>query len=361
MVFRRAPLPHRERRGEGRGIGTRPLTLPSPPGGRGVSFGGLVILGVVLVAGAFAQAAGEPAQVPGETTRDDRAGVPRRIITLAPNAAQIICALGEGERIVGVDRFCVEPPELKERPRIGGLFDPNLEKIVALRPDLLVLRGHQETIEQLCRQRGIRVFYDRTERLADVTANVRALGELLQRRAEAEALACDFDERLQKIKERYRDLPRLRVLLTVAPQADDFAHLMTTGKGTFLDEMIELAGGVNVFGHLEVSYPEVSLEEVIARRPEVIIEMLPEEEPDPVTLERWRARWQTLPHVPAVVSGRVHIVTDDQALIPSLRYVEIIEQVARRIHGGSKENTGGTPVPREAAERPVNAESDVGH
>ncbi|HNQ23165.1 MAG TPA: helical backbone metal receptor [Phycisphaerae bacterium] len=338
-------------------MGTRPLTLPSPPGGRGVSFAGLVIMGVAWAAGASAQAAGgpaqagEPARVPVEATEDASGAVPRRIITLAPNAAQIICALGEGERIVGVDRFCVEPPELKDRPRIGGLFDPNLEKIVALRPDLLVLRGHQGAIEQLCRRRGIAVFYDRTERLADVTANVRALGELLQRRAEAEALARGFDERLEKISERYRDQPRPRVLLTVAPQADDFVHLLTAGKGTFLDEMIELAGGVNVFGQLEVTYPEVSLEEIIARRPEVIIEMLPEEDSGPATAERWRRRWQRLPHVPAVVSGRVHIITDDQALIPSLGYVEIIEKVARLIHAESDESAGGRPC-RNAGARP---------
>ena len=75
---------------------------------------------------------------------------PKRIITISPNSAESICDLGACDRIVGVDKFCVYPPSLQHRPRVGGLFDPDLEKIVALRPDLVVLRGHSDTLERLC-------------------------------------------------------------------------------------------------------------------------------------------------------------------------------------------------------------------
>ena len=258
--------------------------------------------------------------------------IPRRIVTIAPNAAEVICALGAGEAIVGVSKFCVYPPELVSRPRVGGLFDPNLEKIVALRPDLIVLRGHNEEVEQLCKARGIRVFQDRTEKLEDVTNNVKALGRLLHREEQAQQLVGDYEARLAAVRARTAPLKRPRVLLTVSRNADELANILTAGKGAFLDEMVTIAGGTNVFGHVDAPYPQVALEEIAARRPEVILEMMPEAEPGEEANQRRLAQWQSLATIPAVATGRIHFITDDHALIPSLRYVEIIERVSRLLH-----------------------------
>ena len=256
----------------------------------------------------------------------------RRIVTIAPNAAEIICALDAGERIVGVSKFCVYPPELKERPRVGGLFDPDLEKIVALRPDLVVLRGQNEAVERLCRARGIAIYRDKTDTLAGVETCIVELGQLLGRRDQAAALVKRFRSSIEAVRRRTADQARPRVFLTVSRRPDRLANLLTTGRGTFLNEMLEIAGGINVFGHLDMAYPQVSLESIIARRPDVIIELMPEVTLTAALKRDMQAQWRKVGSFPAASGGRIFIVTDEHCLIPSLRYVEIIERVSRILH-----------------------------
>ncbi len=263
---------------------------------------------------------------------DRRPAPPRRIITIAPNAAEVICALGACDAIVGVSKFCVYPPQLKKRPKVGGLFDPDLEKIVALRPDVVVLRGRSERLEELCRRRGIEMHLDETETLRDVETSITRLGRLVGRTDKATELVDQFRRRLDAIRKRTANRKRPRVLLTVSRLPDRLANLLTTGRGTFLDEMIEIAGGINVFGHLDMAWPQVSVEGIVARRPEVIIELMPEVELTLVLEKRMLAQWRQVGSVPAVVGGRVLFVNDDHCLIPSPRYVEIIDKVSRILH-----------------------------
>ena len=264
--------------------------------------------------------------------RGSPGAVPQRIITIAPNSAEIICALGACERIVGVSKFCVYPSELANRPRVGGLFDTDLEKIVALRPDLVVLRGRSESVEQLCTRLGVEVYYDRTERLADIERCIVELGRRLGRVREADGLVKGIRGRLEAVRKRVAGKPRPRVLLTVSRRPEGIANLLTTGKGTFLGEMLDIAGGENAFGHLDMAWPQVSSEAVVARRPGVIIELLPELELTPELEQQLRDQWKGLGPIPAVAHRRIHFVTDDHALIPSPRYVEIIEKVSRILH-----------------------------
>lgn len=258
--------------------------------------------------------------------------VPQRIITIAPNSAEIICALGACDAIVGVSKFCVYPPELQRRPQVGGLFDPDLEKIATLRPDLVVLRGRNEPVEQLCRNRGIAIYKDKTERLADIETCVAQLGARLHRTKEAQEVVKQFRARLDTIRKRTADRPRPRVLLTISRQPDRLGNLLTAGKGSFLDEMVKVAGGENIFGDLDMAYPQVSTEAIIARRPEVILELMPEINLTAKLKAQMLEQWHKLGTIPAVAGGRVHFVVDDNCLIPSLRYVEIIDKVSRILH-----------------------------
>ncbi|MFQ5495954.1 MAG: ABC transporter substrate-binding protein, partial [Phycisphaerae bacterium] len=261
-----------------------------------------------------------------------RIDVPQRIITIAPNAAETICALGACDRIIGVSKFCVYPPELGNRPLVGGLFDPDLEKIIALRPDLVVLRGRSESLQRMCRDRGIAVYEDKTDTFDGVGRCAGELGERLGLTSEARRVVRGFRERLAAIRQRTRGLPRPRVFLTVARRPDRLAGLLTTGRGTFLDEMIDLAGGVNAFGRLDMRYPQVSTEGILAARPDVIIELMPEVTLTPALRRRMLDQWKSLSTLPAVAGGRIHFLTDDHCLIPSLRYVEIVEKVSRLLH-----------------------------
>ena len=113
---------------------------------------------------------------------------------------------------------------------------------------------------------------------------------------------------------------------------DRLANILTTGRGTFLDEMLDLAGGVNAFGHLDMAYPQVSAEGIIVHRPDVIIELMPEVKMTPALKRQMLDQWKQLGSIPAVSSGRVYFLTDDHGLIPSPRYAEIIDKVSRLLH-----------------------------
>jgi iron complex transport system substrate-binding protein len=264
--------------------------------------------------------------------RADPQRVPQRIVAIGPNSAEIICALGACDRIVGVSKFCVYPPELASRPRVGGLYDPDLERIAALRPDLLVTRGRNDALDALCRQLEVGVYEDTTDSIAGIERTVRELGELLGREAAAAETVEGFRRELAAIRERVSGEPRPRVFLTVSRQPDRLANILTTGKGTFLDEMIEIAGGTNVFGHLDMRYPEVSPEAVLAQRPEVIIELMPDLDLTPELERQMRDHWRELGEVPAVRSGRIFFLSDDHCLIPSPRYHRVISRVSRILH-----------------------------
>jgi len=270
-----------------------------------------------------------------QSTAPARAPVPQRIIALAPNAVEIIAALGETKRLVAVGDFCTWPPELASLPRVGGLFDTNLEAILRLQPDLLILRGRSDDLERLYRDRGIRIYQDPTESFDDIYRTLRELGDLLDRRSAAEAVERDLRRRLDRIAAAVADRPRPRVFLTIARNPDSLANILTAGKRTFVHEVIARAGGENIFADLAMDYPQVSPEAILAARPEVIIEAMPETEPSPELSARVQALWRQLGPLPAVQNDRVFILTDDNALVPSPRIVDVVARVARWLHPGA--------------------------
>ena len=258
--------------------------------------------------------------------------IPARIVTLGPSAAEIICLLGACDHVVGVSRYCTHPPELQDLPRIGGLVDPDLERIVALRPDLVVLRGNSEAVTALCSKLGIRVYLDRTETLADIQTTINELGGILQRSGQARQLATEFQARLSSIRATGARHAPPRVLLTVSRRPDRLADVLTAGKGTFLSEAVAIAGGTNVFGHLDLAYPQVSLESIVAAAPDVIIEFMPGAEVTDDDLATFKTQWQSLGPTPAGDTGCIHAITADHALMPSPRFVGIVETMATMLH-----------------------------
>jgi iron complex transport system substrate-binding protein len=263
---------------------------------------------------------------------------PQRIIAIAPNSAELICELGACDRIVGVSKFCVYPPELLQRPRVGGFSDPDLERIAALRPDLLVMRGRNDALQRLCETLRIPIYTDQTDTMPGIEKCLQDLGERLGLSEKSAQCIREFRARLDAIRQRNAGKPRPRVLLTVSRQPDRLANILTTGRGTFLDQAIEIAGGINVFGHLDMAYPQVSPEAIVAQQPDVILEFMPELKVTGEREERMLRQWRDLSKMPAVASGRIHIVTDENCLIPSPRYTEVIDRISRLLH---PESNGG--------------------
>jgi iron complex transport system substrate-binding protein len=261
------------------------------------------------------------------------AGPPSRIIAFAPSSTEVIASLGALDRLVAVGSFCTYPPEIARLPKVGGLFDPDLEGILRLRPDLIVLRGLNREVQQLCEANHIRLYQDPTENLAGLYQAIRNLGDLLDRRAAARSLEGDLKNRLAHIAAAVSGRRRPRVFFVVSRRdPDSLAGILTASAATFVDELIASAGGENVFHDLAVAYPEVSPEAILAAQPEIIVDAMPEARPSAELAARIRKVWRRLGPVPAVQNDRVYALTEDHALIPSPRVVQTVAKLARLFH-----------------------------
>ena len=250
---------------------------------------------------------------------------PRKIISLVPSVTEVVYALGGEARLVGVTDFCDWPPEAAKKPRVGGMLAPNLELIVALKPDLIVMTSEgsrQETFDQLQRL-GIPVFTVAPHRLSDVLAVIAQLGELTGRPGAVGPLVESLKRRIQAVERAVRPYPRPKVLYVLWPEP-----LIVPGREGLVTELIELAGGASVTAGEPNSYPRFSLEAVAARAPEVII--LARHGADGTPLAR--APWERLTTLPAVRAGRVHSVDGTYLHRYGPRVVDALELLARVIH-----------------------------
>lgn len=274
------------------------------------------------------------------TTTQPSAGThesaPRRIISVAPNATEIIGELGCADRLVAVSTFCNYPPEVKKLPRVGGLFDVNLELVLRLKPDLIILRGAQKSLEDLCAAQHIRMYHDHTENFSDIYRTVNEIGELLDKSGDAARIEAGMRARIERIEQAVSRRRRPRVFISLSRSPDSIAAVMTAGKNTFIDEMITMAGGINIFGESTIDYPQINPEAVLAAQPNVIIESMPEEKVDDALRRKLLTHWKRLGSMPAVRDNRIYVLDAENAQIPSPRILDVVAQVARLLHPGIK-------------------------
>lgn len=254
---------------------------------------------------------------------------PRRIVSLAPNMTEVLFALGVGKRVVGVTRFCDYPAAARGRPKIGGFLDPSLEAVIALRPDLAVgvpNSNNRRVVERLGSLR-IPVLLVEAHSLADVYRLLRVVGAAVGRRAAARELETSMRTRATRVRTRVRGVPRTRVLFAYGREP-----LVVAGPGSFADELLRLAGAVNVVHQGTARYPTWPLERVLAAQPEVIVEstgMGSAAAPSPAVL---RARWSRYRSLPAVRSGRIYWIDPQVVARPGPRLVAGLERLARLLY-----------------------------
>lgn len=251
----------------------------------------------------------------GERSPEGSPQIPRRIIALTPSVTETLFALGLGDRVVGVGDYSHWPPEAARKPRLGGLFNPNLERIVSLKPDLAVLIPSERGLAAKLKPLGIDALVVPDESLADVEASFGVVARRCGVPAAGDRLLAGWRAGLT--------LPPLpgpppRVLICVGRLAGRLGEVTVAGPHTFLDELLRRLGGRNVFADAPTLYPQIGLEEIVARKPDVILE-LRADPLSPGALAATVADWQALPQVPAVRLGRVKVIAGDFVLIPGPR------------------------------------------
>jgi iron complex transport system substrate-binding protein len=210
--------------------------------------------------------------------------------------------------------------------------NPNYERIVALDPDLILSQGRAEDLKRFAVERGIAFTALPLTDLASILDVIRQAGNLLEVAAHADLLASKMRYELAQVRARISDHSPARVLLVTGRQTGTLSAINTVGSGSFLNGLLEAAGGRNVFGDLERAYATVSKEALVQREPEVIVELHGEGGDHARLLRQVRDMWAGLPSLPAVRTGRIHVVESTYALIPGPRVVKLAERLARVIH-----------------------------
>lgn len=252
---------------------------------------------------------------------------PERIISLAPSNTELLFALGLAERVVGVTEYCNFPPAALDKPKAGSFSEPYLEQIIALQPDLVVaseLLVSGEKLEQL-ENLQFPVLVLHPDGIEEVGQTLEMLGSVTGEKEKAELLVAEMKARLAVVQEKLQQLPterRVRVYYEV--YADP---LITAGRISIVHEIIETAGGKNIFADVQAAYPQVSSEAVIARDPEIIL--FPNQHGTEGILAQEiinRPGWGT---ITALQEEKIFGLEADKFSRPGPRLVEAVEELAR--------------------------------
>lgn len=242
------------------------------------------------------------------------------IVAIGPGTEANLFALGLGGGVAGVSDFCTVPAAAG-LPRVGGQNDPNLERIAALAPAIVLVQGRHPRVEAWCAGAGIEFHAFGTDSLEGWRAEVAWLGAHFDRAAAAAALVAECNAALAALR---RPGPPVRALLVVARRTDEASGVVAAGPGTFLSQLLEAAGGVNALPESASAYPDLNEETLIRLDPEAIVEFGPSPGDDP-PLPIWR---RSFPGLAAVRAGRVGAISHPEALIPGPR----MHEVAAAIH-----------------------------
>jgi iron complex transport system substrate-binding protein len=252
---------------------------------------------------------------------------PSRIISLKPNITEILFALGAGDRVVGVTKYCDYPQEVKKLPKVADYTRPFVEPVIALKPDLVIGSKEESSRRSIIELQniGIRVELFSFTTLQETIESIRLIGELVGKKERGDEIVGNMSEYIATLKKRWENSPRPKVLAAVGRRP-----LIVAGPKTYIGDILKIIGAQNVVTATSMPYPRWSFENIIGANPEVIIDM---------SMETARAEevsdamkyWQELQTVSAVRDGRLYAV-DIGSLRQSPRIIEGIEKLGKMIH-----------------------------
>lgn len=251
---------------------------------------------------------------------------PRRIVSLAPSITEILYFLGLGDRVAGVTQYSTYPKEALGKPKVGSYVDLNIERIVGLAPDLVIatVDGNSRGVVEMLEDAGIAVFTTNPRNVFEALETITLLGRVCGAARTGEEAAARLKLRAERVAEKTRGLPRPKVFVQI-----NLRPIMTVNRHTFLNDLVQLAGGENPFADEPFTYPRISLEEVLRQKPEVILVSSMDRDGK---FEEARRVWLGWGDIPAARNHRVHLIDSDLVDRPSPRIVDGLEQMARLIH-----------------------------
>lgn len=262
---------------------------------------------------------------------------PTRIVSLAPNLTEILFALGLGERVVAVSSDSDYPPEVVDKNKMGTFWAPNIEAIIASKPDLVITLcfEQQQSVAESLKRLGYKILILKIEKIEELFTTIKTIGAAADCEQQADQLVKEISDRLVDLQRELVSTTRVKVLWVVQTEP-----LRVAGRNTFINELIEMAGGENAIGPTNAQYPQIGAEELLGFGVEVIIQSAMSAgniTAQQKAAEMFWARWSSLP---AVKNNRIYIIEPDTTLRLGPRLPQGAEMIASCLHPDNFKRTG---------------------
>ena len=254
---------------------------------------------------------------------------PQRIISLAPNVTEILFALGLEKKIIGVTRYCNYPKKAQTKTRIGGMVDPNLEKIIDLRPDLIIaFRGNPLRLVRRLKDLDLPVFVlEEGATLQSVFVLIHKIGQITRKEKAAEDLVARLSDHFKRIETSLKDVEnRPKVFINLYGKS-----LWTCGNKSFMNDLVLKAKGVNAAGDIPRAWFSYNREELIHQDPEYIV-VISKSSADFLKVRTWFTKEAHLESIQAVQKGNIYFLNEDLITRPGPRLFQAFDQLARILH-----------------------------
>jgi iron complex transport system substrate-binding protein len=260
---------------------------------------------------------------------------PMRIISTAPGITEILFALGLGDRVVGATEYCVYPEAAKRVPRTGTWMSPNMEAILSARPDLVIVQRTAIHDSKKFEAMKLRTFEVQLLTVQDIFDSITSIGGVVGVQAAAAQLRQRLEQELQQVRSKVSTLPKVTAMFLVGRSPGALEGMVAVGSHSYQSEVLELAGGRNIFADSPVPYPKVLHEEILARNPTVIMDMGEHADAAQLTetqINAEKSLWRRFPNLSAVKNNRVYPISSGVFVVPGPRVVELARQFARMLH-----------------------------
>jgi iron complex transport system substrate-binding protein len=259
---------------------------------------------------------------------------PERLVSMAPSITEILYALELGDRVVGVTRYCQVPADQPVPSRVGGYVDPDWEALVGLRPDLVFTMESHAAAERRFADLGLKSVRVDQASVDGILNSFVVVADACGVHERGRVLRDRVASQLRAVRDRVNADSRPRVLVVIGREIGrgHVTSVWAAGKGSFYDDLLTWAGGVNALEESSVAYPELGPEGLLSLDPDVVLDIVADASTRGASTEAAVADWRSFASLRAVDEGRVHVLTGDALVIPGPRIGKIVEAFAEALH-----------------------------
>ena len=256
----------------------------------------------------------------------------QRVISTSPAITEILFAIGAGDRVVGVTDFCNYPKQACRLPSIGGPLNPSTETWITLKPDLIIIQEDSEVIQKNAKIFEIPSLTVSVNNLNNILNSIQIIADSLHMPQAGHQLAIKIKTKIEDYRTHLKKIKPRQVLMLLSDTNDPSRDLYAVGRDTFLNELLTIAGGENVLPDTMARYPKVSKEYIIAKSPEIIIEVGPKSNLSKEETLARKKTWGKFSTLRAVKDDKLYFIGADYILIPGPRLLNILDDFTRTIH-----------------------------